>query len=104
MSLVADLVDGALERSVVGSFTRVGSAIRRRLDHWSSLEGNQLAGRVVVLTGATSGLGLEAARAFARMGATVEIIARDAKKAAATCARLGQETGSATVDFVVAVN
>jgi NAD(P)-dependent dehydrogenase (short-subunit alcohol dehydrogenase family) len=102
MSFLADRVDAALEWSVVGSFTRVGSALRRRLDHWAPLEGRRLADRVVVMTGATSGLGLEAARAFARMGATVAIIARNAAKAEATCAELRQETSNPKVDFVVA--
>jgi len=102
MSFLADRVDAALEWSVVGSFTRVGSAVRRRLDHWAPLEGRRLADRVVVMTGATSGLGLEAARAFARMGATVAIIARNAAKAEATCAELRQETSNPKVDFVVA--
>lgn len=102
MSFVADRVDAALEWSVVGSFTRVGSAIRRRLDHWSPLDGERLAGRVIVMTGATSGLGLEAARAFAEMGACIEIIARNAAKAQATCAELRQATGNSHVGFVVA--
>lgn len=102
MSFVADRVDAALEWSVFGSFTRVGSALRRRLDHWAPLEGRSLAGRVVVMSGATSGLGREAAHAFARMGATVEIIARNPLKAEATCAELRQETGNPHVGFVVA--
>lgn len=102
MSFVADRVDAALEWSVVGSFTRVGSALRRRLDHWAPLDERSLAGRVVVMTGATSGLGREAARAFARMGATVEIIARNAAKAEATCEELRQATGNPEVGFVVA--
>jgi dehydrogenase/reductase SDR family member 12 len=102
MSLVADGVDAVLEWSVVGSFTRVGSVLRRRLDHWKPLDGPRLAGRVVVMTGGTSGLGLAAARAFARMGATVEIVARNAAKAEATCAELRQETGNPKVGFVVA--
>lgn len=102
MTVVADGVDALLEWSVVGSFTRVGSALRRRLDHWAPVDGRRLAGRVVVMTGATSGLGLEAARAFARMGATVEIIARNAAKAEATCAQLVQQTGNSKVGFVVA--
>jgi NAD(P)-dependent dehydrogenase (short-subunit alcohol dehydrogenase family) len=80
----------------------VGSALRQRLDHWSSLEGRRLDGRVVVMTGGTSGLGLEAARALAGMGATVEIIARNVAKAEATCALLRQETGNPTVGFVAA--
>ena len=102
MSFVADRVDAALEWSVVGSFTRVGSALRRRLEHWAPLDERSLSGRVVVMTGATSGLGLEAARAFARMGATVEIIARNPAKAAATCNEIRQATGNPKIGFVVA--
>jgi len=102
MSFVADCVDAALEWSIVGSFTRVGSTLRRRLDHWAPLDERSLVGRVVVMTGATSGLGLEATRAFARMGATVEIIARNARKAEATCAEIRQETGNPKVGFVIA--
>ena len=102
MSFVADRVDAALEWSVVGSFTRVGSALRRRLDHWAPLDERSLVGRVIVMTGATSGLGLEAARAFAAMGATVEIIARNAAKAEATCAEIRQATGNPKIGFLVA--
>jgi hypothetical protein len=47
MSFVADRVDAVLEWSVVGSFTRVGSALRRRLDQWAPLDGGRLAGRRV---------------------------------------------------------
>ena len=50
MSFVADRVDAALDWSLVGSFTRVGSALRRRLDHWAPLDERSLAGRVVVMT------------------------------------------------------
>jgi NAD(P)-dependent dehydrogenase (short-subunit alcohol dehydrogenase family) len=102
MSFVANLLDAALEWSVVGSFTRVGSALRRRLDHWEPLDGQRLVGRVVVLTGGTSGLGLAAALSFARMGATLEIVARNAEKAKAVCAEIAQKTGNAKISFVVA--
>lgn len=102
MSSIADGIDAALEWSVFGSFTRVGSALRRKLDHWAPLEGRSMTDRVVVMSGATSGLGLEAARAFATMGATVEIIARNEAKAEATCAELRRSTGNAKVGFVVA--
>jgi dehydrogenase/reductase SDR family protein 12 len=102
MSFVADRVDAALEWSVVGSFTRLGSALRRRLDHWEPLQGGRLAGRVIVMTGATSGLGYEAARTLAGLGATVEVIARNAGKAEAACAELRQATGNSSVGFLVA--
>ena len=102
MSVLADGVDAALEWSVVGSFTRVGAALRRKLDHWVPLDGRDLRGRVVVITGATSGLGLEAARALAGMGATVEVVARSAAKVGATCAELRQASGNPNVGFVIA--
>lgn len=75
MNFVADRVDAALEWSVVGSFSRLGSALRRRLEHWVPLDGRRLAGRAIVITGATSGLGYEAARTLAGLGASVEVIA-----------------------------
>jgi NAD(P)-dependent dehydrogenase (short-subunit alcohol dehydrogenase family) len=102
MSGFADRVDAALEWSVVGSFTRIGSAVRRRLDHWAPLEGRNLAGKVIVLTGATSGLGLEAARSLGVMGATIEMVVRNAAKAEAACAVLRRETGNPDIGYVVA--
>lgn len=45
-----------------------------------SLEG-KLAGKVIVITGATSGIGLEIARALSATGATLFLTARDMKKA-----------------------
>ncbi|MFN0246405.1 MAG: SDR family NAD(P)-dependent oxidoreductase [Kofleriaceae bacterium] len=102
MSFVGDRVDAALEWTVLGSFTRIGAAVRRRLDHWRSLENTQLAGRVIVMSGATSGLGLAAARSFARMGATLEIIARNPSKAETTCETLRRETGNPNVSFIEA--
>ena len=95
-------MDAALEWGVVGSFTRLGPALRSRLEGWEPLEGRKLDGRVIVMTGATSWLGLEAARAFARMGATLDVVARDARKAEATCTEIRKSTGNQNVHFVVA--
>ncbi|KAE9376397.1 NAD(P)-binding protein [Stipitochalara longipes BDJ] len=47
-----------------------------------SLEG-QLIGKIIVITGATSGIGLETARALSVTGATLILTARDTKKAEA---------------------
>jgi len=102
MSAFTRHIDAALEWSVVGSFTRVGSALRRRFNHWTPLEGMRIDGRVIVMSGATSGLGAEAARAFAEMGATLEIIARNAGKADKTCAELREQTGNPNIRFVLA--
>lgn len=88
MVSLADAVDGALELGIVPSFTRVGSAVRSRVDRWTPVGAYDLTGRVVVVTGATSGLGVAAAQALAAAGATVEIVARDEAKAARTRAEL----------------
>ena len=81
----ADAVDRMLELAVVPSFTRIGYRVRSRPDHWTRLDQYDLTDRVVVITGATSGLGLAATRAFLVAGATVEILGRDAAKTAAVC-------------------
>lgn len=73
----ADVIDGLLEATLVPSFSRIGPALRSRLDHWRYPVDGALAGRVVVVTGATSGLGLAAATSLASAGATVEILGRD---------------------------
>jgi NAD(P)-dependent dehydrogenase (short-subunit alcohol dehydrogenase family) len=86
VGVVANVVDQVLEVPVAPSFTRIGPIVRSRLDHWSN--DFDLTGRVAVVTGATSGLGLAATRAFLAAGATVEMVARDAAKADRLAAEL----------------
>lgn len=98
----ADAVDGMLEAAVVPSFTRVGPAVRSRLDHWHGPAPGDLAGRVVVITGATSGIGLAATRTWLAAGATVEIVARDAAKSARIADSLRAEFPAAGVGTTTA--
>jgi NAD(P)-dependent dehydrogenase (short-subunit alcohol dehydrogenase family) len=46
-------------------------------------------GKTVVITGASSGIGAEAARQFAEMGATVAVVGRSPEKTAAVAQRVG---------------
>ena len=75
---VSDLVDAALEATIVGSFSRAGYAARSRLEHWEAP--GTLAGRVAIVTGASSGIGREAALELARLGATVWMVGRDTRR------------------------
>ncbi len=98
MSL-ARKVDAALETSVVGSFTRVGYGVRRRVEHWEPPA--RLDGRVALVTGATSGLGLAYARGLAALGARTHLVARDRARAEAVRASLVEASGSPAVEVWV---
>jgi NAD(P)-dependent dehydrogenase (short-subunit alcohol dehydrogenase family) len=74
---IATTVDGLLELTVAGSFSRIGPALRRRLDGWTPPPPRALAGRTALVTGPTSGLGRACAEALAGLGARVILVGRD---------------------------
>ncbi len=74
--------------------------VRSRLEHWTSDYDGR--GRVVAVTGGTSGLGLATARALLEAGATVEVVARNAAKAERICGELNRTDQRGRADFVVA--
>ena len=65
------------------------------------LEGLDLSGRRIVVTGASSGLGLETARSLAAVGASIIITARGQAKAEAALTQLRAEVPGAAFDAVV---
>lgn len=97
-----ELIDATLEGLVVPSFTRIGFEARRRLFGWQNLDSYRLGGRVVAITGATSGLGRAAAERLAGNGATVIAVGRNPDKTARVAAEIRELTGSPDVSATVA--
>ncbi len=77
---LSDLVDGLLEISVIGSFGRPGYRLRRRLYGWADPAPASLAGKSVLVTGPTSGLGRATAEAAAGLGARVVLVGRNRER------------------------
>jgi NAD(P)-dependent dehydrogenase (short-subunit alcohol dehydrogenase family) len=94
----ARLADGALELTVVGGFGSPGIRVRRRMFGWS--DPPRLDGRRVVITGATSGIGLACARAMIDLGAQVSIVGRDPDRTRATARDLGRRSASEVTTYI----
>lgn len=91
LDVVADL-------SVVGSFSALGYRLRAPSFDPADTDVD-LTGRVVVVTGASSGIGLSAARTLAGKGATVVMVARNPDKLAAAQATVTGEVVSEVCDL-----
>jgi len=76
--MISSLLDTILDRTVIAGYTRIGYRMRRGM--WSTAEEQPMGGKVVLVTGGTSGLGLAAAEGFARLGATVWLPARSEQR------------------------
>jgi NAD(P)-dependent dehydrogenase (short-subunit alcohol dehydrogenase family) len=96
------IADALLEAPIVTSFTKVGYLARKRLEGWRSLDDYDLTGRVVVLTGATSGLGYAAARQLAKCGATLVLNGRSAERNERIVSELIGATGNRSITQVPA--
>jgi len=96
--MTARVVDTLLDGSVVGGYTRIGYRIRRR--GWGDQGLPRMDGTVVLVTGATSGIGLAASEGFARLGASVRLLARSEERGQRARADTMQRTGNADVQVV----
>ncbi len=71
-------LDLILDRSIVLGYTTIGYRIRKH--QWAPEHGQPLRGKNVLVTGATSGIGMAAARGLAERGATVHVLGRNSAK------------------------
>lgn len=94
-------VSDALDATVVGGFSRIGYEVRSRTSGFVRPEDMNLAGRRIVVTGPTSGLGRETARMLAAAGADLVLLGRDAARTRAAADEV-DALGAGSVDVVVA--
>lgn len=99
----ATVIDAIVEGPIVPSFTRFGFDGRRRLFRWTELGSCRLGGRVIGVTGATSGLG-RSAELLGHGGATVIVVGRNPVRTAAVVAEIRGATGDADASAVVSDN
>ena len=93
---VTGLIDGAMDRALVLGYTRIGSGLRRRW--WPADPApDAMVGKRIVVTGATAGIGLQMARAFAGLGATVHLLGRNPEKVSRCVAAIREEVPGADV-------
>lgn len=90
------------DKSLVGAmlqFTRLGFALEPACRQAISAS---LDGKTALITGATSGIGYEAALGIAKLGARTVFIARNPDKADKIRARLAVESGNADITYHIA--
>jgi NAD(P)-dependent dehydrogenase (short-subunit alcohol dehydrogenase family) len=99
---LASLLDTVIETPIVPSFTRIGYEARSRADGWQDLDDYDLSGRVIVLTGATSGIGKSAALQLATCGATLTLVGRTEEKNRSVAEEIVAATGNSSVTHTAA--
>ncbi len=97
--MIDSIVDTILDRSVVGGYTSAGYRVRNNT--WQAGELQRLEGKVVVVSGATSGIGLAAAEGFARLGASVRLLVRSEERGARAGAAIIERTRNSDVRISV---
>lgn len=93
--MIASALDTLLDRTVLAGYTSIGYRLRRR--SWDGAGLRALDGRVVLVSGASSGIGLAAAEGFARLGASVWLLARSEERGERARAQIVQRSGNSDV-------
>lgn len=88
---LAELTDVGMDLAVVPGFSAIGFKARKRMFSWQPV---WLEGRVVMVTGANSGLGKAASLMLARSGAEVHMVCRDRAKGEAARDEVAAQSGA----------
>jgi NAD(P)-dependent dehydrogenase (short-subunit alcohol dehydrogenase family) len=95
--VLSNLLDTVLDRTVVPGYTKIGYRLRQATWEPDDPRPDALRGKVVVVTGAGSGLGKAAAASLARLGAAVHLVVRDTAKGRAAASDIRGEVPGAEV-------
>ena len=96
--MLKQLLDDAMDWTVLPGYSKLGYTVRERLVPRGPIE---LAGRSVMTTGASSGIGEAACRELARAGAIVHMVVRSRERGEASRARIVGVAGSKAVKLHV---
>ena len=93
---LTNLIDAVLDKTIAPGYSRLGYQARK---HWWPADPppGALAGKRVVVTGASSGLGAATAVGVARLGATVHLVGRTAERLESAADRIRREVTGAEV-------
>jgi NAD(P)-dependent dehydrogenase (short-subunit alcohol dehydrogenase family) len=95
-----EMIDTLLDRSIGLGYGRTGLWTRRHLPGWPP-DPEPMPGKVVLITGAASGIGLAACQGFARLGARVLAVARSDERAQEAAEQIRQAVSGAEVTPLV---
>jgi NAD(P)-dependent dehydrogenase (short-subunit alcohol dehydrogenase family) len=96
-------LDTALDRAIAPGYSRIGYALRSRAWADSDPPADALSGKVVAITGATSGIGRAGAEGAKALGASVLLIGRDAEKTRRLARALDAEVELADMSLLASV-
>lgn len=94
--MLARVADTLLDRTIAPGYGRSGLALRRRMPGWPA-DPPRMDGKVVLVTGAGSGLGRAAVEGIARLGASVRVLTRDQERSERLAAELAGASGGADI-------